>query len=656
MSELRSLQFGLRFVSDTSGLQDMNSSVDEVKENVGVSTENIEQMESSTTKLGQTTEKQGGIISRNWLKITAGLTAVSAGAEKLTRDNNKLTESLARVSYASGMQKDELKNLALEITNITHPLEDVTKHFEIATQQGLRSADELKDFANFWSNVSDATGLAGPQLAEASSGLRAVGISAGEEMKAINAFGYITQSTTSDVSEFLLFLDRTGAQIRELGLDIDDSAAMLGILEHEFGMSGRTARQEFRKGVNEADGDLNKMLDTLGISQKMFDDYSKKVSDSSTVIDENAKAHAESYTVMQRLSQTVKELSFRFSDTIGTIASLAPALLIVTPLIKALSVAKTHLAGVNMATLVPSLTASATAVWGFTTALLANPITWVVVAVVGLSVAIWALYKDIGGVTTKLKAIFSKISNWFNRTIGRVIHWLRDFPKKVRDSITGAVRWVTDKLTGLWTWLKKIPSKIVQIGKDIIDGLISGITSKFTELKDSIIEVGEKITGWFKGILGISSPSTIFADFGGNIMDGLMRGMRERYTALKNTVSGLAGNVSGWFRDKLGISSPSKVMIEAGLETGKGVEIGLDKSGSGVQKQAEKMSQNITKSFHSRRDIINSKRQQGDFRPTLNITVKESKDAKETAREIKLQFERLMSQYNKRENLRYSDV
>ena len=653
---LRDLMFRLSFQGNTSGLQEMDSSVDSLKGNVGESIEQIDGMSEATERLGTTSERQGNIITRNWLAITAGLTAVSLASEKFTRDNAKMSEALFRISRNTKIAESDLKSMALELTSVSTPLQEITAMMEIGSQQGIKSIEELAKFTDFWSTVGDATGLAGDQLAKAGSGLRAVGISAGEEEKALKSFGYVTQNTTSDVNEFLQFLERTGVQLRSVGMDIDDASAMLGLLEQEFGMSGRIARTEFRKAVNDADGDMNRLLRTLGVSVDTFEEYRRKVDQSGDVIQENADRHMETYTATQRLGQSVKELGFRFEGTLRSISSMAPALMLITPMIKLLSVAKTTLAGVNLATLVPSLKASAVAMWTFTASLLANPITWVVVGIVALSVAIWALWNDVGGVTTKIKNALGGLSNWLKRTFGGVVKWIKDFPRTVRQSFTNAVNTIKNVFGGIIDWFKELPSQIYNIGKDIIQGLIDGIMDKFNALKDTIMGIGESVSGWFKGVLGISSPSTVFSMFGIDTMDGFAEGMKARYDKTKAMVTGLAGSVGGWFKDELGISSPSKVMIEAGLNVGEGVKVGIRQSERTVERAsvdlAGRVDRNISTTYHR----SDSKSVQGNFAPVLNINITESSSAKATAMEVKKQWERMMSQYNRRNNLRWNSV
>src|SRR5690625_1017536 len=61
----------------------------------------------------------------------------------------------------------------------------------------------------------------------------------------------------------------------------------------------------------------------------------------------------------------------------------------------------------------------------------------------------------------------------------------------------------------------------------MIYGMIGGITSMFASARDTISNFAGNIGGWFKSVLGISSPSTLFAEYGSNIVDGLVNGIIE---------------------------------------------------------------------------------------------------------------------------------
>lgn len=570
---LRDLLFDISFQGNVTDLIRMDSAVDDVRDNTLEATNNISGMERATDDLGETTGRSGNIISDNWVAVTGAMVAVSAAAETITRKNAGLEESTKRLASSFGMTNDEVKGVALELTNVTFPLEDVTSLMESGRQQGIKSMDQLKEYATFWDTVGDATGLAGPELGKASVGLRAVGIAAGEEKQALAAFGYITENTSGDVSEFLTFLEKTGPQLREMGVDVNDSAALLGVLEHEFGMSGKVARTEFRKAVNESEGDLNVMLDTLGISKDKMAEYRNEVSNSSDIIQRNADIHAESYTVTEKLGQKISELGFKYGDTIRTVSNFAPVLTAIGPASKLVTMAQTSMATGLLSKVVPAFTTGIASTWAFTTALLANPITWVIVAVVALGAAIWALATDFGGVTTWIKEKVSSFTDFFKEKFAMVSDWF-----------------------------------------------------------------GEKVAG--------------FKEMGKNIVDGIIGGITEKFTALKDKVTGLASGVGNWFKDKLGISSPSRVMIEAGLDTGEGVSVGLQKSMPKIKKSTDDMGGSISREY-SPSSNISTRTTDGDFKPTLNIYVMESKGSKESVQALKQEWERLMAQYEKRNNLKF---
>ena len=299
--------------------------------------------------VGGAGEKAGKTLSANWVKVGAATAVAGVALEAVARKQAVLTESTKKLAASLDMQEGEVRNLALELSNVTFPLENVIGLMEIGRQQGLKSAEQLKEFANFWDMISDATGESSTMLGEAGIALKAVGVAAGEEGEALAAFGYISQETTSEISEFLRFVSRTGPELREMGADVNDAAAILGILEHEFGMTARVAQMEFKMAVSSADGDMQKMLGTLGISNEMMTTYKQTVADSSDVIARNAAINAESFTVMQKLQHWVSELTYKYGNLIQGLSALTPILIMMGPLIKIITVAKTIWGNVSLA-------------------------------------------------------------------------------------------------------------------------------------------------------------------------------------------------------------------------------------------------------------------------------------------------------------------
>lgn len=284
----------------------------------------------SAAEIEQAMSGQESMWERNAGAIEAtGAAAAAAGVafEGLARsqqDNRAVAGRLA--NRIEGETTDSIMGLAAELHNATTDMDSLVHAMEVGGQQGLETGAELQEFASFWDMVADATGESHDALTDASIALRAVGVDAGRESEALGAFGFIAEETTGSVGEFLQFIERTGPELRDLGADVDDAAAIMGVLEQEFGMSGRTARQEFRSAIGESDGTLQGLLDTLGVGPEVFADYRGAVDESTGVIEANAQAFADSRTFTQELQADVEALAARFSGVTDAASNIAPVL------------------------------------------------------------------------------------------------------------------------------------------------------------------------------------------------------------------------------------------------------------------------------------------------------------------------------------------
>lgn len=70
-----------------------------------------------------------------------------------------------------------------------------------------------------------------------------------------------------------------------------------------------------------------------------------------------------------------------------------------------------------------------------------------------------------------------------------------------------------------------LPAKFTDFGRNMLQGLVNGITSALGAVKAAITGAGESAVGWFKEKLGIHSPSRVFASLGGFTMAGLAQGI-----------------------------------------------------------------------------------------------------------------------------------
>lgn len=87
--------------------------------------------------------------------------------------------------------------------------------------------------------------------------------------------------------------------------------------------------------------------------------------------------------------------------------------------------------------------------------------------------------------------------------------------------------WQTVKATfvGVMAWFASLPARFGEFGRNMISGMINGITGMLGRLKETIVGAASSAANWFKAKLGIHSPSRVFAGFGGFMMQGLSNGI-----------------------------------------------------------------------------------------------------------------------------------
>lgn len=98
--------------------------------------------------------------------------------------------------------------------------------------------------------------------------------------------------------------------------------------------------------------------------------------------------------------------------------------------------------------------------------------------------------------------------------------------------------WVQDKIVEP---IKEKAIALVSAGKDLVVGLWNGIKDKFQWIKDKIRGwVGDLLT-YFKNLLGIHSPSTVFEGYGENIAMGLANGITNGMGAVRAALGAMPG-------------------------------------------------------------------------------------------------------------------
>lgn len=105
----------------------------------------------------------------------------------------------------------------------------------------------------------------------------------------------------------------------------------------------------------------------------------------------------------------------------------------------------------------------------------------------------------------------------------------------------------------------------MKLGASIWQGIEYGLNAATLGMYGLVKGVFTGIIDLVKGIFDINSPSKVFAWIGGMLMDGLISGITSRLGALKDTVVGAASAVGNWFKEKLGGGAALVKSASAGL-------------------------------------------------------------------------------------------
>ena len=127
---------------------------------------------------------------------------------------------------------------------------------------------------------------------------------------------------------------------------------------------------------------------------------------------------------------------------------------------------------------------------------------------------------------------------------------------------------VKTKVEDLWGEVESFLEGIdlMQMGKDIIQGLINGIKSMAGDVvKAAKGVVGDAIDG-AKNLLGINSPSKVFFQFGKWTDEGLINGIKSMSHKVAKTSQNLASTVTDSFNPDLNVQSSQITSSLRGLK------------------------------------------------------------------------------------------
>lgn len=189
--------------------------------------------------------------------------------------------------------------------------------------------------------------------------------------------------------------------------------------------------------------------------------------------------------------------------------------------------------------------------------LLTTPIGWLILGITSLVAAGYLLVTHWDTVKAWMSDFWQTIKSLAGEGIEVVKNYFNGLPEPIKAVLSSI--WETMKTVFSWSpiglivnnfddvisFFTGLPAKFSSLGEMTMDGLVKGITGKLTEVKETITNAASSAIGWFKDVLGIASPSKVFAVMGDQTMQGLSVGLNRSQQDPLNEVNKLSKQMAG---------------------------------------------------------------------------------------------------------------
>lgn len=155
--------------------------------------------------------------------------------------------------------------------------------------------------------------------------------------------------------------------------------------------------------------------------------------------------------------------------------------------------------------------------------------------------------------------IYSTATTWIANTINAVTEWFAKLPGEI------------------WRWLLNSINSIVQWGSDMVN-----------KGRQAAVDLGNAIVDTIKGL-----PNKML-EIGKNIVEGIWNGITGTGKWISNKISSFCNGITDGFKDALGIHSPSRVLRDkVGQWIPKGIAVGIEANTNTIDKAVDKMNDEI---------------------------------------------------------------
>ncbi|MGG3210941.1 tape measure protein [Geobacillus stearothermophilus] len=263
-----------------------------------------------------------------------------------------------------------------------------------------------------------------------------------------------------------------------------------------------------------------------------------------------------------------------------------------------------------------------------------------------------AIKNTVSSIWNGIKASISSIINSISKTVSSVFN-------SVKTNVSNTFNSIKSTVTSIWNGIKSSISTAVNTAKSAVSSAFSSmksaVSSIMSGIKSTITSMWNSAVSFLKGI-------NLFS-IGKDIIQGLINGISSMVGSIKKRVEEIASSIPAWAKKILGIHSPSRVMMEVGQWTTVGFAKGIESKKQDVEKSAKKTAEAAKKAFEEQfksaqynfkigkidesqyisklRTILKEYAKTSDQIRKVNLEIKKIQDeqAKKTAEIVKKTFE-----------------
>lgn len=456
-------------------------------------------------------------------------------------------------------------------------------------QNGLDKAGDLMDTANEYANQFKALGFTANEMFDT--------LAAGSQNGAFNL-----DKVGDAVKEFNIRAkdgSKTTTQAFEmLGLDAEK-------MMHTFASGGPQAKQAFTKimqMISAIEDPVQRNTVGVALMGSQFEDLEAPVI---AAMGTAQKQFDMTKDTMDKLNQTKIDSPGQAMTLIGRQIEtgilipfgqlLLPLLMLVsagvgffTEHIDVLGPAIGGVAAVLIGAMVPAMYSAALAGWAVIAPWL--PLIGLALLVGAAIAGVILIFKNWGTIGPWLAQKWLAFKAWTISIFNSVVQFFKTWGATILIILGGPVAWVAALIYKYWDQIKAF-TVAVFVGiwnwlTSIWNSIVTTVTNAGTTIWTNIQSMWGQITGFLSGI-------NLF-DIGKNIIDGLINGISSMATAVFKKVKNISSLITDGIKDFLGIHSPSRVMMEVGFFTGEGLAQGIEGTQARVSQAATDLANDVT--------------------------------------------------------------